>query len=205
MNTRTTTRSLAAAALAGGFTLALGLSSPASAVPWFGDRELSPGHQCQQAPHTMITTPDGEQAPSIDGIHPGLRCGQLFGKGHAYGLTKTTEGSDDQTSGDADEPTAPTAPTEPTDSPTLETGQAPSVDDSATDDESTDTPETEDSTDDTADDTADDETSTESEDGDYSFSDTGDEGHPAAGSASHSRGNSHGHSARRGHGHGHGR
>lgn len=111
MNARSTNRSLAAAALAGGLTLGLGMTVPASAVPWFGDREPSVGQLCQQAERTTIVTPDGELAPSLDGVRPGLRCGQLFGKAKAYGLDRPDEPTDEPTATPTEEPTE-----EPTDS-----------------------------------------------------------------------------------------
>ena len=77
---------LSAAALAGGLTFGLGVASPASAMPPSTDR-VSVGHLCQQAPRTTVATSDGEAAPSLDGVHPGLRCGQLFGNAKAFGLT----------------------------------------------------------------------------------------------------------------------
>ena len=126
MNARSTNRSLAAAALAGGLTLGLGMTVPASAVPWFGDREPSVGQLCQQAERTTVVTPDGELAPSLDGVRPGLRCGQLFGKAKAYGLDRPDEPTDEPTATPTEEPTDSTedSTVSPTDDLTTEPAPA---------------------------------------------------------------------------------
>lgn len=133
MNARSTNRSLAAAALAGGLTLGLGMTVPASAVPWFGDREPSVGQLCQQAERTTVVTPDGELAPSLDGVRPGLRCGQLFGKAKAYGLDRPDEPTDEPTATPTEEPTDSTE--DSTESPTddLTTEPAPAAADTSDD------------------------------------------------------------------------
>jgi hypothetical protein len=77
MQFRTAVRSISAATVAGGLTLGLGVSAPATAMP-VHDRAESLGQLC----HAAALARPGEKgvAPSsIEGL-PGLRCGQAFGR-----------------------------------------------------------------------------------------------------------------------------
>jgi hypothetical protein len=73
---RTALRSISAAAIAGGLTLGLGVSAPATAMP-VHDRAESLGRLCHAAAQAR-TVEHGVAPSSIEGL-PGLRCGQAFG------------------------------------------------------------------------------------------------------------------------------
>lgn len=93
MQLRTAVRSISAAAVAGGLTLGLGVSSPATAMP-VHDRAESLGRLCHAAAQARATEP-GAAPSSIEGL-PGLRCGQAFGRAALAGDDAEETAYDDE-------------------------------------------------------------------------------------------------------------
>lgn len=123
MHAHTAVKTLSAAALVGGVSLGVGLTSPASAMRLDAGGTPTPsiGAQCQAARAALSTTnttsttsgdttagEDTSPAPSLIPGKPGLRCGQVFGKAHGHVVTSPDES--------APVPTTP-VPTTSTDEP----------------------------------------------------------------------------------------
>lgn len=156
MQLRTAVRSISAAAVAGGLTLGLGVSSPATAMP-VHDRAESLGRLCHAAAQARATEP-GAAPSSIEGL-PGLRCGQAFGR-----ATLALAGDDAEETAYDDEPTYIDA-TEAEDSDASDDTTEPDDADDAYPEQSDDADEPEESEDAyESDDAEDDSDSSESED-----------------------------------------
>ena len=95
MQFRTAVRSVSATAIAGGLTLGLGVSTPATAMP-VHDRAESLGRLCHAAAQARPTE-RGVAPSSIEGL-PGLRCGQAFGQ--AFGRAALAGDDTDETVSD---------------------------------------------------------------------------------------------------------
>jgi hypothetical protein len=188
---------LSAAALAGGLTLGLGLASPASAMPPTAER-TSVGQECQAARAALGA--DGSRVTSLDGTHPGLRCGQVVGQARAYGLAATRE--NDVEEPETEEP-AETTPGDETDTEdeteapdeVEETEDAEDVEDS----DEVEAPDEEDSDVEDSDEQEYDEDGAWSDDGEYEEESADQDGWQ---SQRHGAGHGKGHGHRHGHGHG---